>query len=172
MGEGSVGGLGKGLQGIPFSLGLRGGWSWIFHLLRSPSELLPTCWECPKPEKQGGPPEVVILRPAHLGKRRKKSGGRRTVGDRGGETKGEREGRSDTHLWNSVDTCCCSATQSCLTLCDPIFCSTPGIPVLHHLPQLAQTHVHRVGDAIQRSHPLSSPSPPAFSLSQHQGLFQ
>ena len=85
-------------------------------------------------------------------KRRKKSGGGRTVGDRGGETKGEREGRSDTHLWNSVDTCCCSATQSCLTLCDPIFCSTPGIPVLHHLPQLAQTHVHRVGDAIQPSH--------------------
>ena len=51
-------------------------------------------------------------------------------------------------------------------------CSTPGFPVLHHLPELAQTHVHRVGDAIQASHPLSSPSPPALSLSQHQGLFQ
>ena len=51
-------------------------------------------------------------------------------------------------------------------------CSTPGFPVLHHLPELVQTHVHRVGDAIQQSHPLSSPSPPAFNLSQHQGLFQ
>ena len=50
--------------------------------------------------------------------------------------------------------------------------STPGFPVLHHLPELAQTHVHRVSDAIQPSHPLSPPSPPAFSLSQHQGLFQ
>ena len=51
-------------------------------------------------------------------------------------------------------------------------CSTPGFPVLHHLPEFGQTHVHRVGDAIQPSHPLSSPSPPAFNLSQHQGLFQ
>ena len=50
--------------------------------------------------------------------------------------------------------------------------STPGLPVHHQLPELAQTHVHRVGDAIQPSHPLSSPSPPAFNLSQHQGLFQ
>ena len=50
--------------------------------------------------------------------------------------------------------------------------STPGLPVHHQLPGLAQTHVHRVGDAIQPSHPLSSPSPPAFNLSQHQGLFQ
>ena len=51
-------------------------------------------------------------------------------------------------------------------------CSTPGFPVHHQLPELAQTHVHRVGDAIQPSNPLSSPSPPAFNLSQHQGLFQ
>jgi len=51
-------------------------------------------------------------------------------------------------------------------------CSTPGFRVHHQLPELAQTHVHRVGDAIQPSHPLSSPSPPAFNLSQHQGLFQ
>ena len=51
-------------------------------------------------------------------------------------------------------------------------CSTPDFPVLHHLPELAQTHVRWVGDAVQPSHPLSSPSPPAFSLSQHQGLFQ
>ena len=50
-------------------------------------------------------------------------------------------------------------------------CSTPGFPVRHQLPELAQSHVHRVGDAIQPSHPLLSPSPPAFNLSQHQGLF-
>ena len=65
-----------------------------------------------------------------------------------------------------------SVTQSCLTLCDPMDCSTPGFPVHHQLPELAQTHVHRVSDAIQPSDPLSSPSPPAFSLSQHQSLFQ
>ena len=65
-----------------------------------------------------------------------------------------------------------SVTQSCLTLCNPIDCSTPGFPVYHELPELTQTHVHWVGDAIQPSHPLSSPSPPAFNLSQHQGLFK
>ena len=64
--------------------------------------------------------------------------------------------------------CCCSVTQSCLTLCNPRDCSTPGFPVLHHLLELAQTHVYQVGDAIQTSHPLSSPSPPAFNLSQCQ----
>ena len=64
-----------------------------------------------------------------------------------------------------------SVTQSCLTLCDPMDCSTPGLPDHHKLPEFTQTHVHRVGDAIQPSHPLSSPSPPAFNLSQHQGLF-
>ena len=63
-------------------------------------------------------------------------------------------------------------TQSCLTLGYPVVCSTPGFPVHHQVPELAQTHVHQVGDAIQSSHPLSSPSPPAFNLSQHQGLFQ
>ena len=57
-------------------------------------------------------------------------------------------------------------------LCDPMDCSTPGLPVLHYLLELAQIHVHRVSDAIQPSHPLSSPSPPALNLSQHQGLFQ
>ena len=67
---------------------------------------------------------------------------------------------------------CCSVTQSCPTLCDPMDCSTPGFPIHHQLPELTQTHVHPVGDAIQPSHPLSSPSPPAFNLSQHQGLFQ
>ena len=56
-------------------------------------------------------------------------------------------------------------------LCDPMDCSMPGFPVHHQLLELAQIHVHQVGDAIQPSHPLSSPSPPAFNLSQHQGLF-
>ena len=67
---------------------------------------------------------------------------------------------------------CCSVTQSCPTLCNPMDCSMPGFPVLHHLPELAQTHVHWVSDDIQTSRPLSSPSPPAFNISQHQGLFQ
>ena len=62
-------------------------------------------------------------------------------------------------------------TQSCLTLCDPMDCSKPDLPVHHPLPELAQTHVHRVGDAVQPSHPLLSPSP-AFNLSQLQGLFR
>ena len=66
----------------------------------------------------------------------------------------------------------CSATQSCPTLCDPVDCSMSSFPVLHYLPEFAQIHDCRVGDAIQPSHPLSSPSPPALSLSQHQGLFQ
>ena len=61
-----------------------------------------------------------------------------------------------------------SVAQSCLTLCDPMDCSRPGLPVYHQLLELAQTHVHWVGDATQPSHPLSSPSPPAFNLSQHQ----
>ena len=64
-----------------------------------------------------------------------------------------------------------SVVQSYLTLCDPMDCSTPGFLVHHQHPELTQTHIHRVGDAIQPSHPLSSPSPPAFNLSQHQGLF-
>ena len=65
-----------------------------------------------------------------------------------------------------------SVAQSCLTLCDPTHCKTPGLPVHHQLLELAQTHVLWVGDAIQPSHPLSSPSPPAFNLSQHQGLLK
>ena len=65
-----------------------------------------------------------------------------------------------------------SVAHSCPTLCDLMDCSTPGLPVHHQLPELAQTHVHRVGDAIQPSHPLSSPSPPAINLSQHQSLSQ
>ena len=65
-----------------------------------------------------------------------------------------------------------SVAQSCLTLCNPMYCSTPGFSVRHQFPELAQTHVHQVSDAIQTSHLLLSPSPPAFSLSQNQGLFQ
>ena len=65
-----------------------------------------------------------------------------------------------------------SVAQSCPTLCDPMNCSTPGLPVHHQLPEFTQTHVHRVSDAIQPSHPLSSPSPPAPSPSQHQSLLQ
>ena len=65
-----------------------------------------------------------------------------------------------------------SVAQSCLTLCDPMNCSAPGLPVHHQLPEFTQTHVHRVGDAIQPSHPLKSPSPPAPNPSQYQSLFQ
>ena len=65
-----------------------------------------------------------------------------------------------------------SSVQFSLTLCDPMDCSTPGLPVHHQLLEFTQTHVHWVGDAIQPSHPLSSPSPPAPNPSQHQGLFQ
>ena len=65
-----------------------------------------------------------------------------------------------------------SVAQSCLTLSDPMNRSTPGLPVHHQLPEFTQTHIHRVSDAIQPSHPLSSPSPPAPNPSQHQSLFQ
>ena len=79
-------------------------------------------------------------------------------------------------MWSNFslvfDTQFSSVTQSCLTLYDPMDCSMPGFPVHHQLPEFTQTHVHWVSDAIQPSHPLSSPSPPAFNLSQHQSLFQ
>ena len=65
-----------------------------------------------------------------------------------------------------------SVTQSCLTLCNLMDCSTPDFPVHHQLLEFTQSHVHWVSDAIQPSHPLSSPSPPALNLSQHQGLFK
>ena len=65
-----------------------------------------------------------------------------------------------------------SVAQSCPTLCDPMYRSTPSLPVHHQLPKFTQTHVHRVGDAIQPSHPLPSPSPLAPNPSQHQSLFQ
>ena len=67
---------------------------------------------------------------------------------------------------------CVKVAQSFPTLCDPMDCSTPGLPIHHHLPGFTQTHVHQVGDAIQPSHPLSSPSPCTFNLPQYQGLFK
>ena len=76
-----------------------------------------------------------------------------------------------SHFWIAIGLFS-SVTQSYLTLRDLVDCSTPNFPVHHQLPELAQTHVHWVGDAIQPSHHLSYPSPPAFNLSQHQGLFQ
>ena len=68
--------------------------------------------------------------------------------------------------------CFCQSLRCVPTLWDPMDCSKPGFPVLHYLPKFAQTHVQLVNDAIQPSHSLSSPSPPTFNLSQHQGLFQ
>ena len=72
---------------------------------------------------------------------------------------------------SSKTKCCCSVAQLCLTLCNPMDSSTPGSPVHHHLLGLTQTRVHSVSDAIQPFHLLSSPSPPAFNLSQNWGLF-
>ena len=77
---------------------------------------------------------------------------------------------SNSKIWSIWDFS--SVAQSCLTLCDLTNCSTPGLPVHHQLPEPTQTHVHWVSDAFQPSHPLSSPSPPAFNLSQLQGLFK
>ena len=73
--------------------------------------------------------------------------------------------------WNP-DCSTISSVQLQTTICDPMDCSTPGLPLHHQLPEFTQTHVHWVGVAIQPSHPLLSPSPPTFNLSQHQGLFQ
>ena len=88
----------------------------------------------------------------------------------GESEKGNQEYPNNSDFWwlNQFS----SVTQSCLTICDPMDCNMPGFPVHHQFPDLAQTHVHWVGDAIQQSHPLLSPSAPAFNLSQHQGLFQ
>ena len=73
---------------------------------------------------------------------------------------------------HSKSCCCCSVAQSCPTLCDPMDCSRPGFPVLHHLPELAQTHVLWVSDTIHPSCPLSFPSLPAFKFPQHQDIYQ
>ena len=91
----------------------------------------------------------------------------RTYGD------GEKEQVEMTrNLWPWWSVQFSSVAQSCPTLCDPMNCSTPGLPVHHQLPEFTQIHIHRVSDAIQPSHPLSSPSPPAPNPSQHQSLFQ
>ena len=86
-------------------------------------------------------------------------------------------GKAALSSWSSLQMIsngyyCGSVAQSRPTLCDPMDCNMPGFSVLHYFPAFAQTHVHWVGDTIQPSCPLSSPSPFAFSLSQHQGLFQ
>ena len=77
-----------------------------------------------------------------------------------------------THLDLLICQSVSPVAQSCPTLCDPMNCSMPGLLVRHQLPEFTQTHVHQVSDAIQPSHPLSSPSPPAPNLFQHQGLFK
>ena len=87
----------------------------------------------------------------------------------------EPQGDVDIYLWGAVYFIVdqfSSVTQSCLTLCNPVDCSTSGLPVHHQLPELTQIHIHGIDDAIQPSHPLRSSSPSAFSLSQHQELFQ
>ena len=81
-------------------------------------------------------------------------------------------GGSHWRKWKVVFTFCCSVTRSCPTLCSLMDCSVPDFPSLNHLPELAQTYVHWVSDAVQPSWPLPSPSLPAFNLSQHQSLFQ
>ena len=79
------------------------------------------------------------------------------------------------HYFKDQDTifcCCCSVAQSCLTLCDPMDCSVPGLPVSNHLPKFAPIHAHCLSDAIQPSHPLMLSSLSALKVSQHLGLFQ
>ena len=95
-----------------------------------------------------------------------------------GEHKSSRK-MQKKHLWVSHKKlnllflhCCCSVAQSCPTLCDSMDRNIPGFPVLHCLPELAQTHVHRVSGAIQPTHPQLLPSPPAFNLAQYKSLFQ
>ena len=82
----------------------------------------------------------------------------------------EKDCQCEKHTDSEI--CCCSVAESCPTLCNPMNCSTPGFLVLHYLPEFAQTYVYWIGDAIQPSHSLSPPSPPALNHSQHQGLFQ
>ena len=105
---------------------------------------------------------------------------------RGGMGENRREIWEESYVWvHMAESCCCTAEtnttlksnycsvpKSCPTLCDPMNCSSPGFPVLHYHPEFVQTHVHWVSNAIQPPHPLSSPSPLALNLSQHQSLFQ
>ena len=81
-------------------------------------------------------------------------------------------GFKNFNVYDVLNSTCRSVTQICPTLCNPMDCSTPGFLVIHHLLEFEQTHVSWIDLAIQPSHPLSSPSPPAFNLSQHQCLFQ
>ena len=85
--------------------------------------------------------------------------------------KTDNDGYANQYLFHLLIVQFSSVTQSSLTFCDPMNRSTAGLPVRHQLLEFTQTHVHRVSDAIQPSHPLSSPSPPAPNPSQHQGLF-
>ena len=100
------------------------------------------------------------------------------IGGGGGEGGGGEGGAHEMHaklehtFWHSKRFQFSLVAQSCLTLCDPMNHSMPGLPVHHQLLEFTQTHVHQVSDAIQPSHPLSSPSPPAPNSSQHQSLFQ
>ena len=93
-----------------------------------------------------------------------------TIKDRNGM--GRTEAEDIKKRWQEYTDQITSVAQSCPTLCDPMNSSMPGLPVYHQLPEFTQTQVHRVSDAIQPSHPLSSPSPPAPNPSQHQRLFQ
>ena len=115
-------------------------------------------------------PSVQTKVGAQGGKRRGREKGR----ERRKKKKKKKEGTSSWSAYWSRELISkiSSVAQSCLTLCDPVDCSTPGLPVHHHLPELTETHVHWVRDAIQPSHPRSSPSPPAPNPSQHQSLFQ
>ena len=85
---------------------------------------------------------------------------------------GKSHGQRNHGQWTYHPVQLSSVIQSCLTFCDSMDHSTPGLPVHHQLPESIQTHLHWVSDVIQPSHPLPSPSPPVFSLSQHQGLFK
>jgi len=91
--------------------------------------------------------------------------------DLGGGPEGEDEmyGESNMEMYNQIRS---DQSLSHVQLCNPMNCSTPGLPAHHQLPEFTQTHVHRVSDAIQPAHPLSSPSPPVPNPSQHQSLFQ
>ena len=82
------------------------------------------------------------------------------------------KGESDFHIFRKIQLVSQLVVPLCPTVCNPMDCSMPGFPVHHQLPELTQTHVHRVSDAIQPSHLLLSSSPPAFNLYQHQDLFK
>ena len=126
-------------------------------------------------EPPGKPYKVEVKKRMKRKEKRWKEGGRKKEGGKGGRVGEKNKCRVGKHfpssfLVSSVQFS--SVSELCLTLCNPMDCSTPGFPIHHQLLEFAQAHVHRVSDAIQPSHPLSSPFPPAFNISQHQGLFQ